>query len=54
MREVREGPKRDEMKVMMSPKKGKSKTEDVPRLEMPKLSLGIGGDGKGDDGGGWL
>ncbi|CAO1605371.1 hypothetical protein XANCAGTX0491_008890 [Xanthoria calcicola] len=54
VREVKEGPKRDETKAMMSPKKGKLKTEDAPRLEMPKLSLGIGGDGKKDDGGGWL
>ncbi len=54
VREVREGPKRDETKAMMSPKKGKLKTEDAPRLDMPKLSLGIGGDGKKDDGGGWL
>lgn len=54
VKEVREGPKRDETKAMMSPKKGKLKTEDAPRLEMPKLSLGIGGDGQRDDGGGWL
>ncbi|KAL8922391.1 MAG: hypothetical protein Q9172_003584 [Xanthocarpia lactea] len=51
IREVREGPKRDET-VIRSPKKGKSKMDDAPRLEMPKLSLGIG-DVKGDEGG-WL
>ncbi|KAL8914732.1 MAG: hypothetical protein Q9171_000745 [Xanthocarpia ochracea] len=51
IREVREGPKRDEA-VLKSPKKGKLKMDDAPRLEMPKLSLGIG-DGKGDEGG-WL
>ncbi|KAL8670435.1 MAG: hypothetical protein Q9168_005033 [Polycauliona sp. 1 TL-2023] len=58
VREVREGPRRDETRcVMASPKKnGKGKGEEAPRLEMPKLSLGIGrggGDGKGDEGG-WL
>ncbi|KAL8838237.1 MAG: hypothetical protein Q9176_005166 [Flavoplaca citrina] len=54
VKEVREGPRRDEMKILMSsPKKGKGKVEDAPRLEMPKLSLGIGAGGKGDEGG-WL
>ncbi|KAL8769095.1 MAG: hypothetical protein Q9209_004881 [Squamulea sp. 1 TL-2023] len=50
VKEVREGPKRDET-VMRSPKKAKVKMEDAPKLEMPKLSLGIS-DGNGDDG--WL
>ncbi|KAL8779680.1 MAG: hypothetical protein Q9213_006827 [Squamulea squamosa] len=50
VKEVREGPKRDEA-VMRSPKKAKVKTENAPKLEMPKLSFGIS-DGKGDEG--WL
>ncbi|KAL8993585.1 MAG: hypothetical protein Q9169_006236 [Polycauliona sp. 2 TL-2023] len=49
-KDVREGVRRDEMKVV-SPKKMK----DAPRLEMPKLSLGIaGGCGGKSDEGGWL
>lgn len=51
---VREGPRRDAVVRTPSPKKGK--VEAPPRLDMPKLDLGIGvGGGKGvADDGGWL
>ncbi|KAI4121490.1 MAG: hypothetical protein LQ338_006332 [Usnochroma carphineum] len=47
-KEVRQGPRRDEVSV--SPRKGK-KVEEAPKLEMPKFDLGVG-DRKED--GGWL
>lgn len=51
VKEVREGPKRDEVRVQ-SPKKGAKKRDEPPKLEMPKLVLDGGGQGPVD--GGWL
>ena len=51
---VREGPRRDAVVRTPSPKKGK--VEAPPKLDMPKLDLGVGvGGGKGvPDDAGWL
>ena len=50
--DVRQGPKQEDVRNMVSPKKSPVKKKDVaPKLEMPKLELGGGRDG---DDGGWL
>ncbi|KAI4169385.1 MAG: hypothetical protein LQ343_005778 [Gyalolechia ehrenbergii] len=50
-KEVREGGRREDMVMSVSPKKGK-KVEEAPKLEIPKFDLGVRV-GKEDDGG-WL
>ena len=50
--DVRQGPKQEDARKMVSPKKSPMKKKDAaPKLEMPKLELGEGG---GGDDGGWL
>ncbi len=50
--DVRQGPKQDDVR-RMSPKKSPKKKDAAPKLEMPKLDLGGGGNAGTDDGG-WL
>ena len=49
--DVRQGPKQEDVR-RLSPKKSPRKKDAPPKLEMPKLELGAGGDD--DDDGGWL
>lgn len=52
IKDVRNGPPREDVRQKMSPKK--SKKEEPPKLEMPVLELGVGiASGQGGDGG-WL
>jgi len=52
IRDVRNGPPREEVKHKTSPKK--SKKEEPPKIEMPMLEVSVGVEpGQGDDGG-WL
>lgn len=50
--DVRQGPKQEDVR-RMSPRKSPKKKDAAPKLDMPKLDLGGGGCGSGDDGG-WL
>lgn len=56
---VKDGPRREEVVMKGSPKKGKRDEGppklEMPRLEIPKLDLGAkSGDASGLDDGGWL
>ncbi len=52
IKDVRNGPPRDEVKYKTSPKKARK--DEPPKLDMPLLKLDVGGVyGQGDDGG-WL